>query len=198
MPHPVPLSRRRRWPVALMGALVALALTAPAAAAHTELVSSSPADGAILQTAPTTVVLTLNEAAVALGTRVIVTGPAGEVQTGKPRLVERTVAQNLQPGSPAGRYTVRWRVVSDDGHPVSGSFVFTVAADAPTPAATITPSAQHSPSATAVDAPPTPATPPPGTTVSGSPVSGGVWAAAALGVLVVAAVFWSIAHRRRS
>jgi hypothetical protein len=30
----------------------------------------------------------------------------------------------VQPGAPAGTYTVAWRVTSADGHPISGSFTF--------------------------------------------------------------------------
>jgi hypothetical protein len=41
------------------------------------------------------------------------------------RLAENTVSQDLQPGAPAGSYTVAWRVTSADGHPVSGAFSFT-------------------------------------------------------------------------
>ena len=50
------------------------------------------------------------------------------MQVGEPRLVDNTVTQALQPGSPAGRYVVEWRVTSADGHPISGTFSFTAAA----------------------------------------------------------------------
>jgi hypothetical protein len=73
-------------------------------------------------------VLTFDEPAIALGTKLVVTGPTGPVQVGTPRLVDTTVTQDLQPGAPAGQYTVDWRVTSADGHPISGSFSFTTEA----------------------------------------------------------------------
>ena len=43
-----------------------------------------------------------------------------------------TVTQPLAGGLPAGAYTVEWRVTSADGHPLSGTFGFTVAQGAAT------------------------------------------------------------------
>jgi hypothetical protein len=82
---------------------------------------------------PDQIVLTFNEAAVAVGTRLAVNGPDGPVQQGSPRLVKNTVVQAVDTAAPAGRYTVTWRVTSADGHPVSGTFSFTTrAAGTPT------------------------------------------------------------------
>jgi methionine-rich copper-binding protein CopC len=119
-----------RTTLAALGAGLALALVAAPAYAHTELTSSTPADGATLSTAPAQVVLTFSEAPVALGAQVVVTGPAGAVSAGAPRLDGLTVVQEVQPSAPAGRYTVEWRLTSDDGHPVSGTFAFTASAAA--------------------------------------------------------------------
>jgi methionine-rich copper-binding protein CopC len=115
------------WPVlaCLLGAMVMLAVTAAPAAAHDALVSSAPADGARVAHAPTRIVLTFDQPALALGTAVVVTSSAGQqIQAGAPRLVDNTVTQPLQPGAPAGPYTVLWRVTSADGHPISGRFTF--------------------------------------------------------------------------
>ena len=143
-----------------------LMLAAPASA-HDSLVSSSPADGQTVATMPDSIVLTMNEAAVAVGTRVVVIGPDGEVQQGRPRLSKNTVQQAVEPNSPAGRYTVTWRVTSADGHPVSGTFSF-VASSAATP----TPSAPASTtSSTAAASAPTTASDQAGTQAAG-PTSG--------------------------
>lgn len=118
-------------------------VTAVGASAHNALVSTSPADRAVVASVPATVVLTFDEPAIAMGTQLVVTGPSGPVQSGVPRLVDNTVSQDLQPGAPAGAYTVVWRVTSADGHPVSGTFVFstrTAAAGQP-PTASPPPSA---------------------------------------------------------
>ena len=116
--------------LAALGAGLVLALVAAPAYAHTELTSSNPADGATLATPPAQVVLTFSEAPVALGAQVVVTGPTGAVSAGAPRLDGLTVVQDVQPSGPAGRYTVEWRLTSDDGHPVSGTLGFTASAAA--------------------------------------------------------------------
>ena len=107
--------------------LLSLLVAAPASA-HNSLVGTDPADGSTVSATPAAVVLTLNEPAVALGTQVVVTGPQGQASVGAARLVDATVRQELVAGAPAGRYTVSWRVTSDDGHPITGTLSFTSAA----------------------------------------------------------------------
>jgi methionine-rich copper-binding protein CopC len=127
---------------------------ATAAQAHNILVGTSPAGGSIAKVVPAAVTLTFNEPAVAIGTEIIVTGPAGQEQSGAAVLVNNTVSEHLQPGSPAGTYAVLWRVTSADGHPVSGKFSFTAASPSPgqrpsaTPATTSTPARVSGQSAT--------------------------------------------------
>jgi methionine-rich copper-binding protein CopC len=116
-----------RWRVvlALVVAAALVLLVAPPASAHDSLVSSTPADGQTVEQVPDTIVLEMNEAVVAVGTRVVVTGPDGQVQRGRPQLSKNLVEQAVRADAPAGRYTVTWRVTSADGHPVSGTFSFT-------------------------------------------------------------------------
>lgn len=117
--------------LAALGAVLVLVTGAAPASAHNNLRSTDPVDGASFDRVPERVVLTFDEPAVALGTQVVVTGPDGDVASGAPALVDATVSQALQPGAPAGRYTVSWRVTSADGHPISGTFAFRAAAAAP-------------------------------------------------------------------
>ena len=156
--------RRRTAPAAglLVGLLLALGVVAaPAAQAHDELVSVEPADGSTVETAPDRVTLTFEEPAVALGTVIEVKGPDGSVvSTGDAVLVDSTVSQAIAGDLPAGEYTVTWRVTSQDGHAVSGTFGFTAAeAAAPVPVPSETPTAvagvseSATPSATASDVP---------------------------------------------
>jgi copper resistance protein C len=109
-------------------AVAGLVIGAGPAWAHNVLKSTSPAEGEAVARTPSSVVLTFDEPAIALGTKLVVTGPTGPVQVGTPRLVDNTVTQDLQPSAPAGAYTVEWRVTSADGHPISGSFSFTAEA----------------------------------------------------------------------
>ena len=120
-------TRARRILLVLLGAIVALVVASRPAAAHTELISTTPADQQTVSRAPAVVVLTFNESVLAMGAQVVVTGPQGLVQLGAPEVTESTVSQNLQGGSPAGQYTVAWRVTAADGHPLSGTFGFTAA-----------------------------------------------------------------------
>ena len=200
----------RRGFVALVAALALAVVAAPSASAHDSLLSSSPSDGQSVATVPDHIVLTMNEAPVPVGTRVIVQGPDGEVQQGKPQLVKNIVRQAVAPGSPAGRYTVVWRVTSVDGHPVSGTFTFTAdgAGTVASGPATSTPDAQGSTTTTpAGDAPSTttagqteaPVAGPTSSTSTGhSGQSGTFWALwLVVAILVMAGVGAALVRRRR-
>lgn len=112
----------------VLGAAVTLVVAAGPASAHDVLTGTAPANGSTVARAPSKVVLTFDLPAIAMGTKIVVHGPAGEVQQGDPVLVDNTVTQAVQGGAPAGAYTVEWRVTSADGHPVSGTFAFTARA----------------------------------------------------------------------
>ncbi|MEJ8280352.1 copper resistance CopC family protein [Pseudonocardia spirodelae] len=139
----------RRIAVVLPAVLVALVAGSAPAWAHTELESSSPAADARVATAPTTVTLTFSEAVPAATARVTVTGPGGtDYAAGPATGDEGTLTVPLRPLGAAGGYTITYRVVSDDGHPVSGTVPFTLTAPGPG-AAAATPSAAPATSAAA-------------------------------------------------
>ena len=135
-----------------MLALAAAIGWAAPAAAHTALVSSSPAAGATVE-APASVSLTFNEALLDIGAQIVVLDAeggnhaSGDVYFPDPSTVRVDVAP-LGPGS----YTAEWRVVSADGHPIEGSLPFTVVA-APSPTPSPTPSATPEPSGSAAPTP---------------------------------------------
>ncbi|MGC4971681.1 copper resistance CopC family protein [Streptomyces sp. DT199] len=131
-------------------ALAALAVAAPQAAAHTELESSSPGEGAALAGQPPRVTLTFSDPMTQKYAKVAVTGADGKsAAEGRPQVDGKTVTLALKADAPAGRYTVGYRVVSADGHPVSGSYAFTVKAAEKTPGPSDTPSAAAPASPTA-------------------------------------------------
>jgi methionine-rich copper-binding protein CopC len=109
----------------IAGTMLAVWVGASQAFAHNSLTSTNPADKEMVQGPPRAVMLTFDDPVIATGTQVVVTGPSGQIQQGKPALAKNTVTQDLQPGAPARTYTVSWRVTSADGHPVSGTFSFT-------------------------------------------------------------------------
>lgn len=138
-PHHLVVRRSSRALAIVLAGTALLMGAASAAQAHDSLLGTSPAAGSTTVVVPARITLTLSEPALKVGTAVIVTGPAGPVQTGKAALSDNTITQRLQPGSPAGAYTVTWRATSSDGHPVSGRFSFTAAKASPggsTPATT--------------------------------------------------------------
>lgn len=98
------------------------------AAAHATLERTDPADGARTPTLPGWITLTFDQPVLALGSVVEIEGPGGDVAQGPVTVVDTDVRQGVRLGSPAGAYTVRWRVTSTDGHPISGSFRFTAVA----------------------------------------------------------------------
>ncbi|WP_158544539.1 copper resistance protein CopC [Blastococcus sp. TBT05-19] len=120
----------RRAVLALLGAaasLLLLGIGAPPAAAHDGLVGSSPAAEGSLPTGPAAVELEFSAEPLPLGTEVLVAGPdGGPVSEGPAEIRGTTVVQPLTDGLAAGAYTVDWRSTSSDGHPLSGTFGFTV------------------------------------------------------------------------
>ena len=138
-PAPRAAGRRRgvraRALAVLALAAAGVAGSASAASAHATLDSTSPRAGAVVQAPLTAVRLTFDEA-VASPAFIAVTGPQGRVDTGGTRVDDAVVSVGLKDPLPAGRYTVAFRVVSDDGHPVESSYTFqlkaaTVASSSP-------------------------------------------------------------------
>ena len=102
--------------------------------AHLVLVSSAPPAGSTLAAAPSAVGLSFSEDPQLGATRIeVMNGSGARVDSGAPFLVhipKHTLEVPLEGSLAPGTYTVRWRTTSDDGHPVHGSFTFTIAASA--------------------------------------------------------------------
>ncbi|MGI9004465.1 MAG: copper resistance CopC family protein [Pseudonocardia sp.] len=127
--------------------LALLAGTAPAFA-HARLLSSDPADGASLSTAPERVSLTFNENMQPGFTTLTVIGPdGGAYQSGEVTADGAVVSIAVAPLGPAGRYEIGYRVVSEDGHPVTGSVGFTLTTSGPGAAAAPPPTTDTAPPA---------------------------------------------------
>ena len=115
-----------------------LALIAAAPAwAHAIVLGSDPANGAVLASSPTTADVQFDDP-VRVGTRnaAIRNEDGKSVLGGKPFVRQsRTLVIPLQPNLPDGNYTVRWSIVSDDGHNEEGVIAFGVGAGGETPTA---------------------------------------------------------------
>lgn len=115
--------------LALLCGYALLAGVAPADA-HDVLVSAQPAAGSTVRTGPAEVRLTFDDPVESGFTDVEVVGPGNTYWAAGPPTIEgNTVSAPVDPLGPRGAYTVRYQIVSDDGHPVSGQLVFTLAVD---------------------------------------------------------------------
>jgi methionine-rich copper-binding protein CopC len=122
------LSRRVRFGTGLAVVLAGLLLGAGPALAHDVLEKTNPGENSTVRTLPDDVELTFNNIPLGIGSVIKVTGPGGDVTEGKTSVLNHVVSTGIAPGSPAGAYTVQWRVTSSDGHPISGQFAFTAEA----------------------------------------------------------------------
>ncbi|MDH2416249.1 copper resistance protein CopC [Nocardioides sp. CER19] len=105
------------------------------ASAHAVLTDSDPAQGAVLTSAPTRVSLTFDESVTTPAGAVRVFAPDGHrVDSGRVTADGPRVSVGLESAA-RGTYLVSWRVVSDDSHPVSGAFTFSVGAASAAPTA---------------------------------------------------------------
>jgi copper transport protein len=112
---------------------VLVALAFPASAfAHANLDSTSPTYRQRLQAPPRAVVLHFDQAVQAEPNAIEVRNEFGKTLSGVARANRQTVSVPLK-RLPRGPYTVRWHVLSEDGHVVSGVFTFGVRAKAPPP-----------------------------------------------------------------
>lgn len=173
-----PMTRRL---VSILVVLIAVTLLfARSASAHNSLVSSDPAEGSTLASAPSQVTLVfdksvpLNTLSIeiidATGVRSDLSGsahgPSGDKEVVTPL-----------PTLPPGGVTLRWRLVGADGHPITGRVAFSIAAPPATaPPATASPtpvdsSAPESSSPSTVPASTTPVPTPP--VASNNPAGGG-------------------------
>jgi copper resistance protein C len=191
-------STRRKLLSFLLGSFVfaaALLGLAGPAAAHDAAESSSPAEGASVESPPGQVSVTFTNNPLGIGSSFSVKDASGtEWADGPVEIVDNVASQKLKAGGPAGQYTVVWRVVSSDSHPIEGTFSFTAAsaaegaapAGSPTSAGTVPAIGTAQPGVTAEPADPA---------GSGEPFQWSIviFAAAAVGLLVALGI---MARRR--
>ena len=180
-----------------MTLLAALSLVgAPTASAHTELLWSTPDDGSVLSSVPTEVVLTFVDELLEASVKVAITDESGTV-------VAKDVAQadgadvtvSWPADLPPGTYSVNYRVVSADGHPVSGSVSFSYTGAAASPSASASPAAATATAVPTASPSPTPTPTAAVATQAGLPVL-----PIALGLLAILAsgIVLTFAVRRRT
>jgi copper resistance protein C len=133
--------RAARAAAAALLAVAAIILPAAPALAHNQLASSQPGQNTRVAESPEEIVLEFTERLNADYTTIVITDSAGaQMPVDGPEVdQQRGTVRPVQP-LPDGVYTVAYRVVSADGHPVQGAYRFAVNAPltdagAPPPAA---------------------------------------------------------------
>ncbi|MFD9113012.1 copper resistance CopC/CopD family protein [Streptomyces bottropensis] len=116
----------------LLGTALILFLLAGAgtASAHAALKGSDPVDGSVLDAAPKDITLRFTESVSLLEDSIRVVDPENRaVDTGRPGRAggrSDTASVTLPGGLADGTYTIAWRVVSADSHPISGALLFSI------------------------------------------------------------------------
>ncbi len=137
---PAGASSFRRWLASLLLAVLATALVAPPAFAHTFLESSAPSEGAVLGAPFSRVELTFTKGIELLPDTLRITDQEGrrvvtaiDVERSADGLV---VSATLEPPLYAGAWRAHWRILASDSHPREGVIAVTVdqAVQPPTPA----------------------------------------------------------------
>ena len=119
-------------------------LSAPGAQAHTSLVLSLPENGSLVESLPESVVLTFTDPLIEFGEEqvnsVTIRNPKLDlVSLGDLVVNENSISAPFADGQyAAGLYKVYFRVISKDGHPVSGYVSFTTSQETTISAGVIT------------------------------------------------------------
>jgi methionine-rich copper-binding protein CopC len=112
--------------IAIATAVLAFTSVTTPAYAHSQLETASPAINAELKIAPKSVTLVFNEPVVVAARGVQLLDAKGK-QLAASGAVNAAVVKFTIPKLKAGRYVLRWRVVSADSHVIVASYAFAVA-----------------------------------------------------------------------
>jgi methionine-rich copper-binding protein CopC len=139
--------------------LAGLGILAPisSASAHTDVVSTSPADGSDVNASQETISLTFAEPTLEDGAAIVVMDSTGAIlDSPAPVLDGATISIPWPADLRPGKVTVQWRATGQDGHVLSGEFVFNYTAAAEggiAPSASALPAESADPMMTALATP---------------------------------------------
>ena len=206
----------RRWLLAVgaVAVLGTIGVGGPAQA-HDSLVSSQPAQGAVLTTLPAQFSVTMNEPLLDLGGEsggfgMVVRGPDGLYYGDGCVSIQGATLSTAAAVGPAGASTLEWQLVSTDSHSVSGKIPFTwqpASADVVVSAGSVTPPVCGNAGGTPNESAPTQAAPPadtPAETASPAPktdavvsTSDALWIGGGIGLAGIAALITILVLTRR-
>lgn len=108
--------------IALLSALIFVT----GAAAHSDVIGTSPEDGAVIDVTPADLSITFSEPPLEVGAAIVLADVSGnELPVGDIEIVGATVKVAAPKDLSAGDYIVSWRVTGEDGHVLTGEFSFT-------------------------------------------------------------------------
>jgi len=113
--------------LSLLSGLVLLSFGVTASA-HAHLQKSTPADDSVITASPPNLVLNFSEAARLTALSIQKDSEPPQNLKPPPATAAQQISVPLPPLTP-GTYSVKWRVVSDDGHMMAGALHFTLTAD---------------------------------------------------------------------
>lgn len=137
---------RGRSVLVVLLALLPLLVVAPASA-HSALIGSTPESGATIRSLPENIELRFNEPLSDISPAVILRSDDETVAELEPEIDGPVLRAAAPQDLPDGEYTVTWRVVSGDGHPIDGVVPFTLAGEGETEPAAAAPTERTAPSA---------------------------------------------------
>jgi methionine-rich copper-binding protein CopC len=108
------------------------------ASAHTSLIAQQPVGNSVIQELPPEISLTFDESLIVIGNAntITVLDPNGkEISTGETKVLNNVVSRAITASEVSGKYSVTYRVVSEDGHVVSATYQFTLKSKESTPRA---------------------------------------------------------------
>ena len=114
--------------IAGLATLLSVLCLATGASAHATLVSTEPADGSVVAQAPKIGATAIQRGGDAGGRQRDRCRRHRRATTSTVRVAGDTIIITLPDNLPRGTQVVSYRVISEDGHPVAGSMVFSIGA----------------------------------------------------------------------
>lgn len=169
--NPRSLVGRRR--AVIYGVVAAIALALPSAvAAHSDLETAAPADGAVVSGTPPEIVLTFSEPLDPAKSSVTLHDPSGaEIGKGGVGAADDTLMRVVPTSLEPGTYEIRWTSAALDGDILRGTLHFRVTAPTPSPTPEPTATPTTAPSATVAATPSPVASPSPSPSAAPGPTS---------------------------
>lgn len=118
---------RRVYVMSFLSFLLVLIVFPQVTFAHTKLQNSSPEDNATVLKETKEIVMEFNTTVEPLSSFKMKNKDGNELKIGTIEIVENRIIGTFDEIIPNGIYTVEWKIVGRDGHPIQGDFNFTVA-----------------------------------------------------------------------